>query len=148
MGKPHGDKLRNSRNSISLFSYFLTVFWDALTTPQKGLVIMFVGSSVCQVGTCESIWHEYYQYSLKCYLTSAWITILGTVHNQCHKKCMACQVRMWVLIKGLIQNFVMQRGTDLVCDDLKLSIKQLWSKRFIRKRSMQNKVKKYNVSQF
>lgn len=48
--------------------------------------------SVCHVGTCESIWHEYYQYSLKCYLTNTWIAILDKVHNQCHKKSMACQV--------------------------------------------------------
>lgn len=66
-----------------------------------------------------------YQYSLKCYLTGTRIAILDKIHNQFHKKSMACQVRLWVLMLGLIQSFVMQRGTDLVCADLKLSIKQL-----------------------
>lgn len=136
MGKPHRDKLRNSRNPISLFFYFLIVIWDTLTTSQKGLMCCHVcwQQSLCHVGTYESIWHEYYQYSLKCYLTSTWIATLDTVHNHCHKKGMARQVWGWILMQGLIQIFVMQRGIDLVCADLKLSIKLLWSKRFIRKK--------------
>lgn len=42
--------------------------------------------SMCHVGTCERIWHKYYQNSLKCYLTSIWIAMLDTVHNQSHRK--------------------------------------------------------------
>lgn len=73
---------------------FLFFSHSYLTTSQTGLMCYHVcwQQSVCQVGTWESIWHEYYQYSLKCCLTSTWIAILDTVHNQWHKKRMACQV--------------------------------------------------------